>query len=35
VPKYVLDTNVYIRATCSDEWSRALETFFIAFAPEV
>lgn len=33
--KYVVDTNLYIRATRSDEWSQGLETFFLAFTPEV
>jgi predicted nucleic acid-binding protein len=31
----VIDTNLYVRATRSDEWSQALETFFLAFAPEI
>jgi predicted nucleic acid-binding protein len=35
VRKYVLDTNVYIRATRDDEWNRALETFFLAFTAEI
>lgn len=30
---YVLDTNLYIRATRSDESMRALEAFSTAFAP--
>lgn len=35
MPKYVVDTNLYIRATRHDEWSQALETFFLAFTPEI
>lgn len=30
---HVLDTSLYIRATRSDEWRRALEAFSTAFAP--
>ncbi|CAN5902352.1 hypothetical protein BH23GEM7_BH23GEM7_15020 [soil metagenome] len=35
MPAYVIDTNLYLRATRSTEWSRQLEAFFIAFAPWV
>jgi len=35
VQKYVLDTNLYIRATRDDGWSQALENFFLAFTPEI
>ncbi len=35
MPRYVLDTNLYIRATRDEEWSRALERFYWAFAPFV
>ncbi len=32
---YVVDTNLYIRATRGTEWSRQLEAFLIAFTPSV
>jgi predicted nucleic acid-binding protein len=35
VPKYVLDTNLYVRATRDDGWNRALEGFLLAFTPEI
>lgn len=35
MPAYVIDTNLYLRATRSTEWSRQLEAFFIAFTPWV
>jgi predicted nucleic acid-binding protein len=35
VPRYVVDTNLYIRATRGDASSQALETFFLGFTPEV
>ncbi|MEJ7809298.1 MAG: type II toxin-antitoxin system VapC family toxin [Gemmatimonadaceae bacterium] len=35
MPKYVVDTNLYIRATRSDVASRELETFVVTFAPEI
>jgi predicted nucleic acid-binding protein len=35
VPRYVLDTNLYIRATRSDEWNGALEAFYAKSAPFV
>jgi predicted nucleic acid-binding protein len=35
VRRYVIDTNVYIRATRDDGWSQALENFFLAFSPEI
>ena len=35
MPKYVVDTNLYARATRDDAWSQALETFFLTFTPEV
>jgi predicted nucleic acid-binding protein len=35
VRRYVVDTNLYIRATRDDEWSQALERFFLAFTPEI
>ena len=35
VGPYVVDTNLYIRATRNDDWSRELESFFIAFTPWV
>jgi predicted nucleic acid-binding protein len=35
MPRYVVDANLYIRATRDDEWSQALETFFLAFTPEI
>jgi hypothetical protein len=35
VPKYVLDTNIYLRSTRDDEWNRALEAFFLAFTAEI
>lgn len=33
--KFVVDTNLYVRATRDDEWSQQLETFFLAFTPEI
>jgi predicted nucleic acid-binding protein len=35
VPKYVVDTNLYIRATRDAELNQALEAFLSAFAPWV
>jgi predicted nucleic acid-binding protein len=35
VARYVLDTNLYIRATRDDEWNRALAGFVTAFAPDI
>jgi predicted nucleic acid-binding protein len=35
VPKYVIDTNLYIRATRGEESNQALDAFMAAFAPEV
>lgn len=35
MPKYVVDTNLYIRATRDAEWNQALEAFLSAFAPWV
>lgn len=35
MPRYVVDTNLYIRATRDEAWSRALEAFLAAFAPWV
>jgi predicted nucleic acid-binding protein len=35
VPRYVLDTNLYVRAARSDEWNGALEAFYASFAPFV
>jgi predicted nucleic acid-binding protein len=35
VPKYVLDTSLYVYATRSDEWNRQLQAFYQAFAPSV
>ncbi len=35
MPKYVLDTNVYVRATRDDVWSKALERFYRSFTPFV
>jgi len=35
VPLYVLDTNLYIRASRSEEWNGALEEFYASFAPFV
>ncbi len=35
MPKYVVDTNLYIQATRNDIARQALETFFVAFTPEV
>jgi predicted nucleic acid-binding protein len=35
MPKYVVDTNLYVQATRNDVASRALEAFFVAFTPEV
>lgn len=33
MPRYVLDTNVYIRATLDEEWAQALEAFTLTSAP--
>ena len=33
MPKYVLDTNLYIRATRDEEWNQALESFLLASTP--
>jgi predicted nucleic acid-binding protein len=35
LPRYVVDTNLYIRATREADSNRALETFVVAFAPEI
>lgn len=35
MPKYVLDTNIYVYATRSEDWNRALESFYWSFAPFV
>jgi predicted nucleic acid-binding protein len=35
VPRFVLDTNIYLRATRDDTWSQALENFFLAFTPGI
>ncbi|HEX8275417.1 MAG TPA: type II toxin-antitoxin system VapC family toxin [Longimicrobiaceae bacterium] len=35
MPKYVLDTSLYVYATRSDDWSRELQAFYRAFAPSV
>lgn len=35
MPKYVLDTNLYIRATRDDGWNQALESFFLTCTPEI
>lgn len=33
MPKYILDTGLYIRATREDPWNQALEAFAWNFAP--
>ena len=33
MPKYILDTGLYIRATREDSWNQALEAFAWNFAP--
>ena len=33
MPRYVLDTNVYIRATRDEEWAQALEAFILTSTP--
>jgi predicted nucleic acid-binding protein len=35
VPKYVVDTDLYVPATRDDEWSQALEAFFLGFTPDI
>lgn len=35
MPKYVLDTNLYIFATRNEDWNRSLEAFYWSFAPFV
>lgn len=35
MPAYAVDSNLFIRATRSSEWSRQLEAFFVAFTPWV
>jgi predicted nucleic acid-binding protein len=35
VPRYVIDTNLYIRATREDGWSQALEAFVLTFTPDL
>ncbi len=35
MPKYVVDTNLYVRATRDNAWSQALERFFLAFTPDI
>lgn len=35
MPRYVLDTSLYVYATRSDEWSRELQAIYQAFAPFV
>jgi predicted nucleic acid-binding protein len=35
VQKYVLHTNLYIRATRDDGWNQALETFFLTCTPGI
>jgi predicted nucleic acid-binding protein len=35
VRRFVLDTNIYIRAARSDEWNGELEAFFASFSPFV
>jgi predicted nucleic acid-binding protein len=35
VPKYVLDTNLYVRATRDDGYNQALESFFLTCTPEI
>ena len=35
MPKYVIDTNLYVRATRDDEWNQALESFVLASASEI
>jgi predicted nucleic acid-binding protein len=35
VPRYVLDTNLYIRATRDDAWNQALENFLLTCTPEI
>ena len=35
MPKYVLDTSLYVYATRSEDWSRELQAFYQAFAPFV
>ncbi|MGH7467575.1 MAG: type II toxin-antitoxin system VapC family toxin [Longimicrobiales bacterium] len=35
MPKYVLDTNLYIRATRDDDWNRQLAAFVTTFTPEI
>ena len=35
MPRYVLDTNVYIRATRDDVWSKALERFMRSHTHEL
>lgn len=33
--RYVLDTNIYIRATRDELWSRQMESFVVGFAPNL
>lgn len=33
--RYVLDTNIYIRATRDESWNRQLESFVAGFAPNL
>jgi predicted nucleic acid-binding protein len=35
MPRYVVDTNIYVRATRDEEWSNGLERFFSTFASEL
>lgn len=35
MPKYVLDTNLYIKATRDDGWNQALERFFLTCTPAI
>jgi predicted nucleic acid-binding protein len=35
VPRYVLDTNLYVRATRDADWNEALERFVLACTPEI
>jgi predicted nucleic acid-binding protein len=33
--RYVVDTNIYVRATRDEQWNQALERFFSAVASEI
>lgn len=35
MPRYVIDTNLYVRATRDNDWNQALEGFVLAFTAEL